>query len=147
MLAAAANWLTGEVVAHLRRTERSLAETAFDGAALAELVEMVTAGELSSTAAKTVLAGVLDGEGGPRQVAEARDLMQIDDAGALEAAVDEAIAAHPDEFARLCDGDQKLIGFFVGQVMKATGGKADPGQGLRPGPRKASSDPRRHLGL
>ena len=69
---------------------------------------------------------VIDGEGGPRVVAEARDLIQIEDFGALEAAVDDALAAHADEPARLRDGDQKLVGFFVGQVMRATGGKADP---------------------
>jgi aspartyl-tRNA(Asn)/glutamyl-tRNA(Gln) amidotransferase subunit B len=126
--AAAANWLTGEVVAHLRRSEQSLDETPLDGASIAELVAMVAGGELSATAAKTVLAGVLDGEGEPRQVAEARDLMQMDDAGALQAAVDEAFAAHPDELTRLRGGDRKLIGFFVGQVMQATGGKADPGK-------------------
>jgi len=123
---AAANWLTGEVVGHLRRTEQELADTPLDGSALGELIGMVAAGELSATAAKTVLAGVIDGEGGPRVVAETRDLIQIEDAGALEAAVDDAFAAHADELTRLRDGDQKLIGFFVGQVMRSTGGKADP---------------------
>jgi len=123
---AAANWLTGEVVGHLRRTEVALADTPLDGSALGELIGMVAAGELSATAAKTVLAGVIDGEGGPRVVAETRDLIQIEDFGALEAAVDGAFAAHADELARLRDGDQKLVGFFVGQVMRATGGKADP---------------------
>jgi aspartyl-tRNA(Asn)/glutamyl-tRNA(Gln) amidotransferase subunit B len=123
---AAANWLTGEVVAHLRRSDAALDETPLTGAALAELVAMVDAGEISATAAKSVLAGVLDGEGDPRAVAEGRDLMQIGDAGELGAAVDDALAAHPEELARLRDGDQKLIGFFVGAVMRATGGKADP---------------------
>ncbi|MCB2222645.1 MAG: Asp-tRNA(Asn)/Glu-tRNA(Gln) amidotransferase subunit GatB [Actinobacteria bacterium] len=123
---AAATWLTGEVVAHLRRTDARLGATPLDGAALAALLAMIDGGEVSATAAKAVLAGVLDGEGSPREVAEARDLMQIGDAGALEAAVDEALAAHPDEAGRLRDGDMKLIGFFVGRVMQATGGKADP---------------------
>jgi len=123
---AAANWLTGEVVGHLRRSERSIADSPFDGSALAELIAMVAGGELSSTAAKSVLGGVIDGEGSPRRVAETRDLMQIEDSGTLEAAVDEAFAAHAGELARLRDGDQKLIGFFVGQVMRITGGKADP---------------------
>jgi aspartyl-tRNA(Asn)/glutamyl-tRNA(Gln) amidotransferase subunit B len=122
----AAIWLTGEVVAHLRRIDTVLDATGFDGAALAELVAMVSDGELSSTAAKTVLGGVLDGEGAPRQVAEARDLMQMDDDGALETAVDVAFEAYPDELERLRAGDSKLIGFFVGQVMRSTGGKADP---------------------
>jgi len=122
----AANWLNGEVVAHLRRAEVASADTSLTGTALAELLGMIAEGEVSSTAAKTVLAGVLEGEGGPRHVAGARDLMQMHDAGALEAAVDAALEAHPDELARLREGDQRLIGFFVGAVMKSTGGKADP---------------------
>ena len=119
-------WLTGEVVARLRRMGAALAETPLSGRHLAELHAMVEGGELSATAAKDVLGGVLDGEGEVRQVAEARDLMQISDVGALEQAVDEAIATHPDEFGRLRDGDEKLVGFFVGRVMRATQGKADP---------------------
>ena len=123
---AAANWLTGEVTAHLRRADALLADTGLTGDHLAELVAMVATDELSTTAAKQVLVGVLDGEGSPRRVAESRDLMQIADEGALEAAVDAVLEDHPDERARLAGGDQKLIGFFVGLVMKATGGKADP---------------------
>jgi aspartyl-tRNA(Asn)/glutamyl-tRNA(Gln) amidotransferase subunit B len=87
---------------------------------------MTDAGDLSATAAKQVLDGVLAGEGAPRAVAEKRDLIQIRDEGALAAAVADVISAHPDEVARIADGDDKLIGFLVGQVMKATGGKADP---------------------
>jgi aspartyl-tRNA(Asn)/glutamyl-tRNA(Gln) amidotransferase subunit B len=123
---AAANWLTGEVTAHLRRAGVSIDATGLSGQRLAELVEMVGQGELSATAAKQVLAGVLEGEGTAREVAEARDLMQIADEGALEAAVDEALRVHAEERERLVGGDQKLIGFFVGRVMQATGGKADP---------------------
>ncbi len=69
---------------------------------------------------------MLAGEGSPEAVATARDLIQISDTGALESAVDQVIAEHPDDFARLAGGEQKLTGFFVGQVMKQTGGKADP---------------------
>jgi aspartyl-tRNA(Asn)/glutamyl-tRNA(Gln) amidotransferase subunit B len=123
---AAANWLTGEVTAALRRSGMGIGDTPLTGADLAELHAMVAARELSATAAKEVLAGVLTGEGGVRRVAEARDLLQISDEGALVAAVDAAIAAHPDEFARLREGEQRLAGFFVGRVMQATGGKADP---------------------
>ncbi len=124
---AAANWVTGEITAALRRGEQSVSDTPLDGPGVAELVALVGEGVVSASAAKDVLAGVLAGEGGPRAVAEARDLIQISDFGALEAAVDEIIAANPDEFARLRAGEQKLIGFFVGQVMRSTGGKADPG--------------------
>ncbi|OFW66338.1 MAG: glutaminyl-tRNA synthase (glutamine-hydrolyzing) subunit B [Actinobacteria bacterium RBG_16_68_21] len=123
---AVANWLSGEVTAHLNRTGTDAADLTLDGAGLAELVEMVDSGEVSATAAKDVLAGVLAGEGTPRKVAERRDLLQISDVGALVVAVDEALAAHQDEVARIRGGDARLVGFLVGQVMKATGGRADP---------------------
>ena len=59
-------------------------------------------------------------------MAAGRDLLQISDAGALGAAVDDVLAAHPDEVARIRGGEGRLVGFLVGKVMKATGGKADP---------------------
>ncbi len=121
-----ANWLIGEVTAHLRRTHGALADPRTVGNHLAELHAMVENGDLSSTAAKDVLSGVLDGEGSPGQVAERRDLMQISDSSALEAAVDEVIGADPETLDRLRRGDDKIVGFLVGQVMRATGGKADP---------------------
>ena len=123
----AANWVSGEVVAVLRRREASSLEgSPLTGRGLARLLAMIQEGALSAAAAKEVLAGVMAGEGTPDEVASARDLLQISDAGALESSVDEALAAHPEEFARLRDGEQKLIGFFVGRVMRSTRGKADP---------------------
>jgi aspartyl-tRNA(Asn)/glutamyl-tRNA(Gln) amidotransferase subunit B len=121
-----ANWLTGEVVAHLRRTETAVADSGLVAEDLVELEEMVAAGTVSATAAKDVLGGVLDGEGRPQAVAEARDLLQISDTGVIESEVDAVLAANPDAVAKMRDGDMKPIGFLVGQVMKATGGKADP---------------------
>ena len=121
-----ANWLTGEVTAAVRRSGSPVSSMPLSGGDLAELAAMVDAGELSSTAAKEVLGGTIGGEGAPREVAEACDLIQIQDAGALRAAVDEVLAAHPDELARAAAGETKLIGFLVGQVMRASGGKADP---------------------
>ncbi len=121
-----ANWLTQEVVAQLRRTETELGETALTAEDLVELDAMVAAGELSATAAKEVLGAVMEGEGTARSIAETRDLMQVSDAGALDAVLDEVLAGQPDTVERLEAGDMKPIGFLVGQVMKATGGKADP---------------------
>jgi aspartyl-tRNA(Asn)/glutamyl-tRNA(Gln) amidotransferase subunit B len=121
-----ANWLTGEVVAHLRRTDVDLADTALTAAHLEELASLVGRGSLSSTAAKEVLGYVLSGEGSPEEIAVARDLTQISDESALEAEVDSVLAANPDVVERLRSGDMKPIGFIVGQVMKATRGKADP---------------------
>ena len=110
----------------MRRTQTAPADLPLTGGHLAELHVMVEGGDLSATAAKDVLAGVLGGEGSPREVAEKRDLMQISDSSALEAAVDAAIAADPETLDRLRQGDEKIVGFLVGQVMRATGGKADP---------------------
>jgi aspartyl-tRNA(Asn)/glutamyl-tRNA(Gln) amidotransferase subunit B len=122
----AAKWLTGEVTAYLNRESVDSDALLLDGGALAELIAMVEAGDLSSTAAKTVLDAVLQQGGSPRTTAEALDLIQIRDESALADAVAAVVAAHPEEIARIAEGDGKLIGFLVGQVMQATGGKADP---------------------
>lgn len=121
-----ANWILGEVTAWLRRTETEPADVPVTGPQLAELVEMVDDGTVSSSAAKDVLVGVLDGEGDPRSVATSRDLVQISDTSALEVAVDEAIAANPEAVESYRAGEKKVVGFLVGQVMRATQGKADP---------------------
>jgi aspartyl-tRNA(Asn)/glutamyl-tRNA(Gln) amidotransferase subunit B len=121
-----ANWLTGEVIAFRRRTDTTLEETLLTAHHLVELSAMVGGGELSATAAKEVLGFVLSGEGEPRAIAEAHDLIQVTDTGALEVAVDEVLAANTDAVDKIKDGDTKPVGFLVGQVMKATGGKADP---------------------
>jgi aspartyl-tRNA(Asn)/glutamyl-tRNA(Gln) amidotransferase subunit B len=119
-------WLTGEVVAYLRRGDREIRDTALEADHLVELQTMVDAGTLSATAAKEVLVAVLDGEGSPEDVAAAHDLVQISDEGAIETEVDAVIAANGDAFEKLRGGDMKPIGFLVGQVMRATGGRADP---------------------
>jgi aspartyl-tRNA(Asn)/glutamyl-tRNA(Gln) amidotransferase subunit B len=123
---ATANWITGEVTGHLRRTGAAPPDPEGLGAAIAELVSMIDAGEVSATAAKEVLDGVLAGEGTPREVAAARDLTQVSDAGALSEAVAEVLAANPDAVQRFREGEEKVVGFLVGQVMRQTGGRADP---------------------
>ena len=120
------NWLTGEVVAYARQEEIEIAATRLEATDLVELAAMVADGTVSASAAKDVLRGVLAGEGRPQAVAEARDLLQISDTGLIEAEVDAVLAAHPEELARMRDGDMKPVGYLVGQVMRATGGKADP---------------------
>lgn len=124
--ARAANWLTGEVTAYLRREDRSIEETGLTGSHLRELVVMVDEGAVSATAAKEVLGAVLDGEGSPQEIAAARDLIQISDTAALDAEVDAVLAANPDAHEKIRSGDMKPFGFLVGQVMRSTGGKADP---------------------
>ena len=95
--------------------------------ALAELVDLIGEGVISGKIAKDVLAMLLGDDKGasPRALVEARGLRQVTDAGAIESAVDAVVAANPDkaEQARAKPG---MLGWFVGQVMKATGGKANP---------------------
>lgn len=122
----ASNWTTGEVTGWLRREQKMLSTTGLDGSGLAELMGMIGSGRLSTSAAKNVLDGVLRGEGSPETVAVSRDLVQITDTEAIEAAVDEALASNPDAIDRLRAGEEKVIGFLVGQVMKVSQGKADP---------------------
>ncbi len=122
----AANWLTGEVIAWLRRSDVDPRQISLDGASLAELIGMVDDGVISSSAAKEVLGGLLANEGSPREVAERRDLLQMTDTAALETVVDEVLAANPRAAEGFAAGEGKVVGFLVGQVMKATQGKADP---------------------
>ena len=119
-------WLTGDVTAHVRRNEISVADSALTPRHLVDLAEMVEGGELSSSAAKEVLLAAIDGDGNVRAIAESRDLIQVSDVGAIEEAVDAVLAANPDAVDKISSGDMKPIGFLVGQVMRETGGKADP---------------------
>ena len=120
------NWLSGDVVAYLRKKETTLEATHLSAEHLHELANMVADGALSSTAAKDVLGRVLGGEGSPGEVAAANDLIQISDTGELEGEVDIVLQSNADVVEKLRAGDMKPIGFLVGQVMKATKGKADP---------------------
>ncbi len=95
-----------------------------DPQSFAQLVSMETAGELTATQAKTVLAEMVDTGGGPREIA-AKHNFEAMDSSELEGIVDGLIEANPDEWQRFCDGDARITGFFVGQVMKATRGQAD----------------------
>ncbi|MDE0116648.1 MAG: Asp-tRNA(Asn)/Glu-tRNA(Gln) amidotransferase subunit GatB [bacterium] len=91
---------------------------------LAGLVAMEEAGELTATQAKKVLAVLVDSGGSPQEAAQSLGFEAMD-FGELETLVDGLISEHPDEWSRFCEGDNKLTGFFVGQVMKATQGRAD----------------------
>ncbi|MEX1134889.1 MAG: Asp-tRNA(Asn)/Glu-tRNA(Gln) amidotransferase subunit GatB [Acidimicrobiia bacterium] len=123
---AAANWVTGEVIGWSRRHEVEPSELQLDGAALAELVGMVGEGKISSSAAKEVLDGVLSGEGSPARVAASRDLIQISDRASLGDLVAKMLESNPKAVEGYRGGDEKVVGFLVGQVMRATQGKADP---------------------
>ena len=114
------------MTAFLRRESVCLPDTALSAEHLSDLAILYAGGDLSSTAAKEVLVGVLRGEGSPAAVAAARDLIQISDEAELEKQIDLVLADHPQEYQRLTDGDAKVVGYLVGQVMRITAGKADP---------------------
>jgi aspartyl-tRNA(Asn)/glutamyl-tRNA(Gln) amidotransferase subunit B len=120
---AAANWVMGEVLADAKAHGEALRVPA---ASLAQIIALVKGGTLSHQAAKRVFAEVAERGGEPRTVAEALGLVQVADAGVLAAWVSEVLGAHRDEVARYKRGETKLLQFFVGQVMRASRGKADP---------------------
>ena len=122
----AANWITGELTAALRRTGSSVADTPLTADHLFELLGMVTGGKLSSSAGKEVLGAVLAGQGSPAEAAEALDLLQVSDQHLIAVAIDEVLAINPDAITRFRSGEEKVLGFLVGLVMRTTGGKADP---------------------
>ena len=121
-----ANWVIGELSAALNRDGLDIDDSRVSAAGLAELLTRVADGTISGKIAKEVFDAMWSGEGGADQIIEQRGLKQITDSSAIEAVVDEVIAAHPDQAAEFRAGKTKLMGFFVGQVMKATGGKANP---------------------
>ena len=120
-----ANWVTNELSARLSAGGHEFADSPLPAAHVAELVALIEEGVISSKIAKEVFDHVWNGEGSPREVVEKHGLKQVTDTGAIEKAVDEIIAANPDKAEAVKDKPQ-AIGWFVGQVMKATGGKANP---------------------
>jgi len=122
---AAANWLNNEYFGRLNKAGLAIADGPVSAKANSEIVEMVAENVISGKIAKDVL-DILWAEGGdPRTIVEARGLKQVTDSGAIEQAVDAVIAANPDK-AAAAKAKPAMAGWFVGQVMKATGGKANP---------------------
>jgi len=122
---AAANWLNNEYFGRLNKAGLSIADGPVSAAANSAIVEMVSANVISGKIAKDLLDIVWTDGGDPRAVVETRGLKQVTDTSVIEKAVDEVIAANPDKVAAAKLKPQ-LAGWFVGQVMKATGGKANP---------------------
>jgi len=124
----AANWVMGELSAALNREGRDVADSPVAAADLVGLLRRVLDETLSGKLAKEVFAAMWGGEGSADAIIEARGLKQVTDSGAIEAIVEQIVAAHPTEAEQLRSGKEKVLGFFVGQVMKATQGKANPAQ-------------------
>lgn len=123
-----ANWVTGELSGFLNKDNREIAESAVSSTALAGLIKRIADSTISGKIAKEVLDAMWNGEGDADAVIEKRGLKQITDMSAIEKVVDEVLAANPVQVEQHASGEQKVFGYFVGQVMKATSGKANPKQ-------------------
>ena len=123
----ASNWVTGELFGALNKAGKEIDDSPVSAARLGELLGLIKDGTISGKIAKDVFALMFDGEetGSPKEIVEKRGLKQVTDAGAIEKAIDDIIAANPDQVAQVKE-KPKTFGWFVGQVMKATGGKANP---------------------
>jgi aspartyl-tRNA(Asn)/glutamyl-tRNA(Gln) amidotransferase subunit B len=122
----AANWTINELFARLGKAGLEIGASPVSAAALGELVGLIADSTISGRIAKDVLDEMFATGKGASAIVEAKGLKQITDTGAIEAAVDAAIAANPAQVAKYKAGEMKVAGWFVGQVMKATGGKANP---------------------
>ena len=120
-----ANWITNDLLARLAKDDLDIEASPIPAADVAGLVKLIEEGVISSKIARQVFDHMWAGEGAPAAIVEKHGLVQVTDTGAIEKAVDEIVAANPDKAAAVKDKPQAL-GWFVGQVMKATGGKANP---------------------
>ncbi|HIP28379.1 MAG TPA: glutamine--tRNA ligase, partial [Sulfurovum sp.] len=121
---ALANIVSNDVARELK--EKQVNELKFNAKQIAELVKMVDDGTISSKIAKQVFEEMVKSGENPTQIVETKGLVQISDPAKISPIIDEIIANNPDNVAKFKAGNTKLLGFFVGQVLKATGGKANP---------------------
>jgi aspartyl-tRNA(Asn)/glutamyl-tRNA(Gln) amidotransferase subunit B len=124
----AANWVMGELAAALNKENLELSAGKLPAARLAGLLQRIADQTISGKLAKEVFESMWADGGGADAVIESRGLRQITDTSAIEQVIDEVLAKNPGQLAEYRAGKDKLFGFFVGQVMKATGGKANPAQ-------------------
>jgi aspartyl-tRNA(Asn)/glutamyl-tRNA(Gln) amidotransferase subunit B len=124
----AANWVIVELGGLLNRTERTIDRAPVSAADLGLLIARIRDQTISSKIAKNVFEIMVEEGGSADAIIEARGLRQVSDSGELEAMVDEVIAASPEQVEQYRAGKTKVMGFFVGQIMKASGGRANPQQ-------------------
>jgi aspartyl-tRNA(Asn)/glutamyl-tRNA(Gln) amidotransferase subunit B len=122
----AANWVVVELFGVLNKQGVDINHSPVSAKRLGALLDLLADGTLSGRLAKEVFEIMVETGAEPKAIVEERGLVQVTDIGAIEAAVDAVIAANPDKVAEVRSGKDKLLGWFVGQVMKSTGGKANP---------------------
>ena len=124
----AANWVTGDLQAVLNKNNWNLAESPIQAKRLARLIKRIKDGTISGKIGKTVFEAMLEDGSDVDQIIESRGLKQVTDSGAIESLVDEVITNHPEQVQQFRDGKEAVLGFLVGQAMKLSLGKANPGQ-------------------
>ena len=128
----AANWVMGELAAKLNAEERNIGDAPVTPKQLAALIERIRDNTISNTMARDVFEAMWQGEGEPVAIIEARGLKQVSDSGTIEAMVDEVIANSEKQVENYRQADEKkrpkMLGYFVGQIMKASKGQANPQQ-------------------
>jgi aspartyl-tRNA(Asn)/glutamyl-tRNA(Gln) amidotransferase subunit B len=122
----AANWITGDFFAALNRTGRSIETTPVSAADLGSLLDLIADATINGRIAKDVFEAMVETGEPPAAIVDRLGLRQVTDTAAIDAAVDAVLAANPDKLAEYRGGKEKLFGFFVGQVMKAMGGRGNP---------------------
>jgi aspartyl-tRNA(Asn)/glutamyl-tRNA(Gln) amidotransferase subunit B len=122
----AANWVMGDFFGALNSTGKTIETSPVTAKHLGELIDLISDGTLSGRLAKDVFALMVETSKAPGVLVEEKGLKQVTDTGAIEAVIDQVMAANADKVAEYRSGKDKLFGFFVGQVMKASGGKANP---------------------
>jgi aspartyl-tRNA(Asn)/glutamyl-tRNA(Gln) amidotransferase subunit B len=123
-----ANWIIGDLAAALNKNHLDITQSPINAAAMAGLVKRIDDQTISGKLAKTVFEAMWAGEGNADQVIQTKGLQQVSDPGIIEKIIDEVMSAHPQQVADYRAGKDKLFGFFVGQVMKASKGQANPEQ-------------------
>ncbi len=122
----ASNWVMGDILRFLKEDKRDIRDCPISAAALAEMIRLIEDGAISGKMAKEVSEEMYRTGKPPQTVIAEKGLVQITDEGALAAVIEQIMAANPTQLAQYRGGKDKLFGFFVGQVMKATQGKANP---------------------
>jgi aspartyl-tRNA(Asn)/glutamyl-tRNA(Gln) amidotransferase subunit B len=123
-----ANWILGDLAGALNKAGLDINDSPIAATALVQLVARIADQTISGKIAKEVFEAMWQGEGSADDIIEARGLRQITDSGAIESLIDDVIAANPEQVEQFRAGKEKVLGFFVGQVMKQSHGKANPGQ-------------------
>lgn len=122
------NWILGELSGALNKSDLDIQSSPINAEMLTQLLQRIADNTISGKIAKEVFEAMWQGEGTADVVIESRGLKQITDSGAIEQLIDEVIAANPSQVAEFQAGKEKMLGFFVGQIMKQSKGKANPGQ-------------------